>query len=143
MSTIKELIVAASSAPPGSTIATHLNNLNAGGGGGPSSGSVRLQRGVWQIIAIPVSGVNVNSYFLTTLATQEGENIEDLVEVVNTYRGDLDRFLSFIPSVTNPASENNFPLMYNDQGNLEVTGFWIKMKNYTHTTNDLIFSWST
>lgn len=142
--TTGERLVALSSLSGSQTALDHFNSITTGGGGGgPASGSIRLQRGVWQIIAIPVTGETVNSYFLQPLAVQEGENIEDLVEVVNTYRGDLNRFLSFIPSVTNPASENNFPLTYSDQGNQEVTGFWVKMKTYTHTTNDLIFSWST
>lgn len=141
--TTGEQLVILSSLTGSQTALDHFNSITTGGGGGPASGSVRLQRGVWQIIAIPVTGSKVNEYFLQPLATQEGENIEDLIEVVNTYRGDNNRFLSFIPNVTNPASENNFYLTYDDQGNQEVTGFWVKMKEYAHTTNDLIFSWSS
>ena len=103
-------------------------------------GTIRLQRGVWQLIAINRDDT-VAEYLCDRLAEQEGVNANDLIEVVNTYRGSDDKFLSYIPSVTSKDSVNNFTLVYNDNGSKEIAGVWVKMKNYTHTDEDLVLSW--
>lgn len=105
------------------------------------SGTILLQRGVWQLVAIPILE-NVVDGFLTALAVQTGKDVSTLIEVVNSYRGDLNKFLSFIPGVTNVTSEHNFPLKYNDSGSVEIVGMWVKCKVWTHTEDDILFSWS-
>jgi len=56
---------------------------------------------------------------------------------------DLNKFLSFIPGVTNPTSENNFSLVMEDSGILEVLGFWAKVKDYYAITcgEDIYYEW--
>lgn len=117
-------------------------------GGGKANGRIRLNNNVWQLIAIPVEGKNVNDYFLNDieaqLQTYDGtKNITDIIEVTNSYPGHLDVFRSFVPGVTNPASENNFSLVVDDGSIKEVVGMWVKMKDYHALTGgeDIIFEW--
>lgn len=105
-----------------------------------NDGLITLQRGVWQMIAIPVDA-NVYDGFLNKLEEQANEPIIDLVEVVNCYRGDLNKFLSFVPGVTNQDSLHNFPLTYDDSGSLEIVAMWVKCKQWIHTAEDITFRW--
>ena len=107
------------------------------------SGKIRLQRGVWQLVSIPVEGKKVKEYLVDRLATQEGQVASDLIEIVNTYRGTEDKFFSYVVGVTGANSENNFNLVYDDNGSKEIAGIWVKMKEYSHTENDLILNWDT
>ena len=107
------------------------------------SGTIRLQRGRWQLISIPVEGKTVKEYLVDRLATQEGQLASDLIEVVNTYRGTEDKFFSYVVGITSESSEGNFSLVYDDNGSKEIAGVWVKMKNYTHTMEDLILNWNT
>jgi len=105
------------------------------------SGTIKLQRGVWQLIAINRENAKVAEYLCDRLADQEGVDATELIEVVNTYRGSDDKFLSYVPGITSKASVNNFTLVYNDSGSKEIAGVWVKAKAWTHTSNDLIISW--
>lgn len=106
------------------------------------SGTIRLQRGKWQLISIPLEGKFVKEYLIDRLALQEAQDASDLIEVVNTYRGTEDKFFSYVVGVTADTSEGNFPLVYDDNGSKEIAGVWVKMKDYTHTTEDLLLSWN-
>ncbi|MEA3451590.1 MAG: hypothetical protein U9Q83_06760 [Bacteroidota bacterium] len=117
-------------------------------GGGKANGRIKLNNNVWQLIAIPVEGHNINDYFLNDIQAQlqtfdDTKDITDIVEVVNAYPGHLDKFLSFVPGVTSTASENNFTLMVDDGSIKEVVGFWVKIKDYhaITTDTDIIFNW--
>jgi len=117
-------------------------------GGGQATGRIRLNNNVWQLIAIPVQNKNVNDYFLSNIEAQlqtydSNTDITDVIEVVNAYPGHVDKFYSFVPGITNTASESNFPLTVDDGSIKEVTAFWVKMKDYYSITNneDIIFEW--
>lgn len=104
-------------------------------------GSIQLEYG-WQLVAIPI----VNGYWdrvehkhihddMTVSRFQNYvlEQIEDLygvdlVEVANTYPGDLQAFLSYVPGSTPHTSPHNFQLVYDDGLSKEISGFWIKIK---------------
>lgn len=107
-----------------------------------NDGTILLQRGVWQMIAIPVDA-NVYDGFLNRLEEQSGVPIADLIEVVNCYRGDLNKFLSFVPGLTNYESIHNFPLTYKDNESLEIVAMWVKCKQWIHTADDVVFEWET
>jgi len=105
-----------------------------------NEGTVLLQRGNWQLIALPYEG-NVAEDFIDILADNQGVPAEDLVEICSAYPGHINKFLSYIPGFTNKSSEHNFKLYYTDNSSHENTAFWIKCKEWTHTTDDILFSW--
>ena len=105
------------------------------------NGSVLLQRGVWQMVAVPVTDVNVAEYFCDALAEQEGVEASDLIEVVNTYRGSDNKFKSYIPGTTLKSSVNNFSLIYDDNGYMEISAMWVKTTAWEHTDEDILFNW--
>lgn len=105
-----------------------------------TSGTIKLQRGVWQLIAIPREDT-VAEYLCDRLAAQEGVEASELIEIVNTYRGSDDKFLSYVPGVTSKQSVNNFSLVYDDNGSNEIAGVWVKTKEWVHTAGDLIIDW--
>lgn len=105
-----------------------------------TSGIIRLNRGRWQLIAIPSKGKVLDS-FLEKLELQTGIPYGELVNKCLAYPGSVDKFLTFIPGFTDPTSEHNFDLKYDDGGNLEITAFWVECKKWTHTTEDIDFSW--
>lgn len=89
------------------------------------SSSVRLQPNVWQLLAIPIRG-NIKEVFIDKLEATTGSPASQHIKIINTFFGDENLFRTFIPNQTNPLSSNNFPLVYNDNGYEEVTGFWVK-----------------
>jgi hypothetical protein len=108
-------------------------------GTGIGSGSIQIEPG-WQLIAIPIE----YGYWSTTITghVHDGttrakfENyvytqIEQIVgsgmvEVANTYVGDIQAFYSYVVGSTPTSSPHNFQLMYDDGIHREVSGFWIK-----------------
>jgi len=112
-------------------------------GGGSCSGTIKIQNNAWQLIAIPRNVGNVKEYFVDRLATSYGVAPESLIDICNTYIGGEGRFRSYIPGVTNAATSNNFPLIYDDGVNREITGFWVKTFDFTAATGHdaLLFSW--
>lgn len=102
-------------------------------------GSIELEEG-WQLIAMDVrygywdSSTHQHVHDGTTVAKFKNyvlDQIEDLygtgkVEVANTYTGDQQAFYSYVVGSTPDSSPNNFQLVYEDNGNYEISGFWIK-----------------
>ena len=108
------------------------------------SGTIKLQNNAWQLIAIPVKNSNIKEYFVDRLADKYNVAPEDMIEICSAFFGNEGRFRSYIPGVTNPNTSNNFPLVYEDDGNYEVTGFWVKLKDMTGIISDvdnIIFEW--
>lgn len=97
----------------------------------------------WQMISIPIqygywdSNIHDHVHDDTTIATIKNyiiDQIEDtygvpaetMVEVINTYVGDVHKMWNYVCGVTIDSSEHNFPLAYNDGGKIEYCGLWIK-----------------
>jgi len=100
-------------------------------------GAIYLQKNAWMMLAVPKENAKVYEDFIQPIVTQSGIAQEDLFEVLNAYpytegpNGSERQFLSFVPNVTNPASSNNFQLIYEDSnGEKEISGFWVKTKDY-------------
>jgi len=113
---------------------------------GTLSGTISLQNNRWQLIAIPVQEQNVKEYFVDRLAVKYNLAPKEMIEICNAFFGSDNLFRSYIPGVTNPNSPNNFPLVYNDNGNLEVTVFWVKLKDLSGIVpepDNIVFDWST
>ena len=108
--------------------------------GGMGSGTIQLETG-WQLSAVPVEhgfwcssthqhvhdGITIakfKNYILDQITDLYGTGI---VEVANTYTGDQQAFYSYVVGSTPESSPHNFQLIYNDSGNLEISGFWIKV----------------
>ena len=112
---------------------------------GTGSGSIQLEYG-WQLIAIPITYgywddtahehvhddstvAKFENYVLEQIddlyATVSG--VETIVEVANTYTGDQQAFFSYVVGSTPNSSPHNFQLVYDDSGNNEIAGFWIKI----------------
>lgn len=106
-----------------------------------AEGTILLERGVWQMIAIPESG-NVKDIFIDRIAAQEGVAATELFEVASAYPGHVNKFLSYVPGFTNPASEHNFQLVQNDDGSVEIIAFWVKCKPWTHKTGNILYTWN-
>ncbi len=109
------------------------------------AGTIKIESNVWQLVSIPVPGVRVKEYFVDRLASKYGLVDTDMVEICNAYFGDENKFRSYVPGVTNPLTDNNFPLVYTDSGNNEISGFWVKIKDLSGLvpdTDNVIFEWS-
>jgi len=106
-----------------------------------SSGIIEIESG-WQLISIPIqygywdigtghvhdgtTPAKIKNYLVDQIEDVQGVQCNTLIEVFNTYPGDVGGFLSFVPGVTNPLSSNNFPLIYEDGSYKECLGFWVK-----------------
>lgn len=113
-------------------------------------GTIELESG-WQLAAIPVSkgywdsNIHAHVHDNTTIAKFKNyvlDQIDDLygtglIEVANTYTGDQQAFYSYVVGSTPESSPHNFQLVYEDELNLEISGFWIKNLNNT----SLIINW--
>jgi hypothetical protein len=113
-------------------------------------GSIQLEPS-WQLISIPIrygywdSTAHEHVHDDVTVAKFENyvlDQIDDLygsdnVEVANTYPGDLQAFLSYVPGSTPTTSPHNFQMVYADGSHFEISGFWIKMT----TTSGIVITW--
>lgn len=102
-----------------------------------TSGEIKIQNNVWQLIAIPRNGSNVKEYFVDRLATKYGLDSSLMIESCNAFFGSENKFRTYIPGVTNSGSSNNFPLVSHDDGADEITGFWVKTKDLTGLVDDV------
>lgn len=112
------------------TFGVVFSTCDSTGGGGEWTPILKLQSNVWQLVALPIKGGKVYEDVLMKLENQTGVGIADLVTLCTTYYGDENRYRAFAVGVTNPLSDNNFPLVYNDTGTEEVTAFWIRTKDF-------------
>ena len=133
-----------------------ISKISTGGSPQPLSGTIQIEPLVWQQISIPVrygyfdtsSGdivcdgttiARVKNYVMDQIEHVTGLSISSVIEVANTFRGDDNFFRSYIPGITNPNSSNNFELAYDDSGNIEYAGFWIKSKH----NQPIVITWRT
>ena len=107
---------------------------------GIGSGSIELEYG-WQLCSIPIGygywDSTTHSHIHDDITIAKFKNyvldqITDLygtgiVEVSNTYPGDLQAFLSYVVGSTPESSPHNWQLIYDDGFHREVSGFWIKI----------------
>ncbi len=112
----------------------------SGGMEGFGKGTIQLEKG-WQLISIPVrfgwwdsishSHIHDNitvakfkNYVLDQIEDLYGSNV---VEVANCYTGDAQQFYSYVVGSTPDTSIHNFQLVYDDNNNFEIVGFWINI----------------
>jgi len=100
-------------------------------------GSIYLQKNAWMMLAVPKEDATIYDDFIKPIEDQTGMDANEIFEVFNAYpytegeNGSSRQFLSFVAGVTNPASSNNFQLIYEDSnGEKEITGFWCKTLDY-------------
>ena len=111
-----------------------------GGMEGFGRGTVQLEYG-WQLISVPVakgywdSDIHEHVHDNITIARFKNyilDQITDLygnsvVEVANTFLGDNQFFYSYVVGVTPESSSHNWQLVYEDDGNFEISGAWINI----------------
>jgi len=138
----------------------HLGHLTNGAfsvffeqGTGVGSGEIQIEANTWQLISIPVrygywdmsqhklvhDGVTVariKNYFFDQIEDKYGDPA-NFIEIANTFFGDEGYYRAYIPGVTNPNSDNNFPLAYVDGARVEYTGFWVK----SISSSDIVIEW--
>jgi len=108
-----------------------------------------LNNNNWQLVAVPVNLKTVGDYFIPKIdalikAYDVTKSAADVIEVCSAYPGHVNKFLSYIPGFTLSTSPQNFGLVIEDGVNIkEVTGFWIKVKNYYPITGntDILVKW--
>ena len=103
---------------------------------------IEIEKG-WQLLSIPIKNgyfdkdkkvlvhktevlANIQNYILDQIESVYGIQASEYISIANTYTGDNQFFYNYIPGVTNPLSTNNFNFVYDDNGNEEYVGFWIK-----------------
>jgi hypothetical protein len=97
----------------------------------------------WQMVSIPIrygywdsvnhihehddtTIANIKNYIIDQIEDTYGVPAETMVEVINTYVGDVHKMWNYVCGVTIDSSEHNFPLAYMDGTNVEYCGLWIK-----------------
>jgi len=111
-----------------------------------SSGTIKIQNNVWQLIAIPRAQDKVKEYFCDRLASKYNAQASDMIEICSAFFGNENKFRSYIPGVTKASTSNNFPLIYSDEASDEVTGFWVKIKDLSaivSDVNNITLSWQS
>ncbi len=94
-------------------------------------GTIRLQFGGFQLIALPVN--KKVSDLVDLIASKTGLSESEVVEVCNAAPGNsisVGSMYNYVPGVTNKLSSNNFDLIMEDGNIKEITGFWIHMKEH-------------
>ena len=107
---------------------------------GIGSGSIELEYG-WQLAAVPiqygywdstthqhvhdeVTVAKFKNYILDQITDIYGTGV---VQIANTFTGDAQMFYSYVVGSTPESSPHNFSLCYDDGGNKEFSGFWVKI----------------
>jgi len=97
------------------------------------NGKVRLEPDRWMMLSLPIDGAKISD-FVTAIENKYGMDGSDLFRVFSAFPSVADEqkgeMLDFIPGVTPVGSKYNFNLMYNDNGDYEITGFWVKTKPF-------------
>lgn len=102
-----------------------------GSSGTALKGTIRLQFGGFQLIAIPVN--RKVSDLVDLVASKTGLNDFEVIEVCNAAPGNaasVGSMFNYVPGITNKLSSNNFDLIMEDGSIKEITGFWIHMKEH-------------
>lgn len=102
-----------------------------GSSGTALKGTIRLQFGGFQLIAIPVN--RKVSDLVDLVASKTGLNDFEVIEVCNAAPGNaasVGSMFNYVPGITNKLSSNNFDLIMEDGNIKEITGFWIHMKEH-------------
>lgn len=102
-----------------------------GGSAGALKGTLRLQFGGFQLVALPVNKKVSDLVDLIALKTNKLDS--EVVEVCNAAPGlntDVGIMYNYVPGFTNKLSTDNFDLIMSDSGIKEITGFWIQMKEH-------------
>ena len=114
-----------------------------GSSGTALSGTLRLQFGGFQLIALPVN--KKVSDLVDLIASKTGLVDFEVVEVCNAAPGNassVGSMYNYVPGVTNKLSSNNFDLIMEDGNIKEITGFWIHMKEH-HTLSYVDIQWDS
>ena len=101
------------------------------GGTGALKGTLRLQFGGFQLVALPINKKVSDVVDLIALKTNKTDL--EVVAVCNAAPGlntDVGIMYNYVPGVTNKLSTNNFDLIMSDSNIKEITGFWIQMKDH-------------
>lgn len=122
---------------------SHNNIAITTSGTSCGSGIIEVEPNRWQLVSIPikygywdsnlhkhihddVTIARIKNYVVDQIEDVYGVDANTMVEVFNTYFGDVNKYYNFIPNVTDPLSIHNFELGYQDTNDTEYTGFWIK-----------------
>lgn len=104
---------------------------------------IEIEQNRWQMITIPIrygywdKTTHDHVHDDTTIATVKNyiiDQIEDvygvpantMIEVINTYVGDVHKMYNYVCGITIDSSEHNFPLAYMDSGKVEYAAIWVK-----------------
>jgi len=123
-------------------------------------GTILINPDRWQLVSLPVEtgywdttsssiiddGITiakVNNYIIAQIQDKYvmgGETIGDYIEIINTYPGTLNAFLTWNSASPPPdSSPNNFQMMYEDGSHREYSGIWIK----SVSSDPLVIEWGT
>lgn len=98
---------------------------------GALKGTLRLQFGGFQLVALPVS--KKVSDLVDLIADRTGLTDVDVVKVCNAAPGIgnvVGNMYNYVPGVSNKLSSNNFDLIMQDTDVKEITAFWIQMLDH-------------
>lgn len=101
------------------------------GSTGALKGTLRLQFGGFQLVALPINRKVSDLVDLIALKTNKTDS--EVVEVCNAAPGlntDVGVMYNYAPGFTNKLSTDNFDLIMTDSNIKEITGFWIQMKEH-------------
>jgi len=104
---------------------------------------IEIEPNRWQMISIPIRygfwdttthDLVHDDVTIATIKNYVADQIEDvygvpastMIEVFNTYIGDIHKMYNYVPNITIENSEHNFPLAYIDDGRVEYVGMWVK-----------------
>jgi len=108
-------------------------------------GKIEIEPDRWQLISIPVKygyydiannklmrsktiRATIYNYVVTQLESVYGNEIKNLIRVINSYNSDSKNFWNYVPGITPENSVHNFKLIYDDGDIEEVMPFWIRSK---------------
>ena len=104
---------------------------NGSTGTGALKGTLRLQFGGFQLVALPVD--KKVSDLVDLISAKTGLTDSDVVKVCNAApgaNGVVGSMYNYVPGVSNKASSNNFDLIMVDTDVKEITAFWIQMLDH-------------
>ena len=108
-----------------------FKECNGSTGTGALKGTLRLQFGGFQLVALPVD--KKVSDLVDLISAKTGLTDSDVVKVCNAApgaNGVVGSMYNYVPGVSNKASSNNFDLIMLDTDVKEITAFWIQMLDH-------------